>query len=389
MGAPQARLRSLAMHLRKMGHEVEVLTAMPNYPTGKVFQGYGGCYMQEEMDGVTLHRSWLVPSKKRSISHRTLSYLSFCLSSFVTGLIKVRKADVIMTESPPLFLAGAGWLLARLKGARWIMNVSDLWPDFAKDTGMFKETSLPYRMLAAHARSLYRAAWLVTGQSQGIVAEIGMQAPKAKTYHLSNGVDIASFGPRLRDAGIRKKYLKDGEAGFVYAGLHGIFQGLEQIIEAAEILRNKPIRFVLIGDGPEKESLMQVAREKGLLNVDFYPPVSHAEMPALLASMDVAVITLKTAIKGAVPSKIYEAMGSGIAILLAAEGEPARIVAESNAGIAVPPGDAEALAEAALRLALDPALRARLGAAGREAVEANYSRVKIAESFEQKLKGNF
>ncbi len=386
MGAPQARLSDLAKRLKQMGHDVEILTAMPNYPTGRVFSGYGGLYRKEISDGICIHRSWIIPSNKPSMALRLISYLSFSKSSFFTGLLKTGKVDVIITESPPLFLAVTGWLLARLKGARWILNVSDLWPDSAKYIGMLSEKSLIYRMMAGLAHFLYRSAWLVTGQSREIIDEIREQVPEAKGYHLSNGVDTSFFDPGLRNDDLRSRYLKNGEAGFVFAGLHGLFQGLDQIIGAAEQVRDAKVRFVLLGDGTEKGALMKTAKEAGLTNIDFYPPVSHKEVPPILSSMDVAVITLKSAIRGAVPSKIYEAMASGIPILLVADGEAKEIVLAAKAGIVVAPGDMDGLVHAVRELASGPQRRKEMGESGRRAAVSLYDRTRIAEKFEAAIR---
>jgi colanic acid biosynthesis glycosyl transferase WcaI len=385
MGAPQARLSDLARRLKDLGHEIQILTAFPNYPTGRIFDGYPRFYMNERENGICIHRSWILPSNKRSFFHRLVSYLSFSMSSLFVGLFKIPKVDIVFTESPPLFLAASGWLLARLKKARWVLNVSDLWPDSAKYIGMLSDRSLIYRVLEGIARFLYRRAWLVTGQSKEIVAEIEQQVPSVKSYHLSNGVDLTAFNPQKKSEEIRQRVLKNGEMGFVYAGLHGFFQGLDQILIAAEKLKAEPIRFVLVGDGPEKERLVVTSQVLDLKNVSFLPSIPHEEIPSLLASMDAAVISLKSSILGAVPSKIYEAMASGIPVLLVADGEAKEIVRQAGAGVAVPPGDAERLAAVVREMSSDPGWRRKMGQAGRIAVERLYDRAKIAEMFEALL----
>ena len=385
MGAPQARLSDLARRLKDLGHEIQILTAFPNYPTGRIFDGYPRFYMREEKDGICVHRSWILPSNKRSFFRRLVSYLSFSISSFFVGFLKVHKVDIVFTESPPLFLAVSGWLLARLKKARWVLNVSDLWPDSAKYIGMLSDRSLIYRVLEAMAHFLYRRTWLVTGQSKEIVAEIERQVPSVKSYHLSNGVDLAAFDPRMRSEGIRNRLLKNGEIGFVYAGLHGFFQGLDQILIAAEKLKAEPIRFILVGDGPEKERLVATSKVLGLRNVTFLPSMAHDEIPSMLASMDAALISLKSSILGAVPSKIYEAMASGIPVLLVANGEARDIVTEASAGVAAAPGDAERLAAVIREMSSKPEWRRKMGQAGRIAVERLYDRAKIVEKFEALL----
>jgi glycosyltransferase involved in cell wall biosynthesis len=389
MGAPQARLSDLARRLHQRGHEVQVLTALPNYPTGSIFPGYAKLFAREKKEGITILRSWIIPSNRANLLHRLISYLSFAFSSLVTGALKADKADIIITESPPIFLAATGWLLSILKGARWILNISDLWPDSARDIGMLKDSGLAYRVLKALTLFFYKRAWLVTGQSAEIVSEIGKQCPAANTYVLSNGVDVQNFHPKLKSSDLRRKYLLPGEVGFIYAGLHGLFQGLDQVVMAAVKVQEEPVRFVFFGDGPEKAALIEKSRILGLRNLDFYPPIPHQQVPALLASMDVAIIPLKGRIRGAVPSKIYEAMAVEIPILLVAKGEASDIVERTESGLTVSPGDLDGLARAIRQLASNGNLRKSLGKTGRIAAENYYDRSKIAERFEEKIREDF
>jgi glycosyltransferase involved in cell wall biosynthesis len=172
----------------------------------------------------------------------------------------------------------------------------------------------------------------------------------------------------------------------VYAGLHGLFQGLDQVLRAAERLRKDRVRFILFGDGPDKDTLVKKVQGLGLDNIDFYPPVPHKQMPPILASMDVAVVPLKSRIRGAVPSKIYEAMASGIPILLVADGEAMEIVREARAGVTVNPGDIDGLVSAVRRLASQSGWRREIGEAGRLAALKRYDRLTIAKKFEAVLR---
>ena len=382
MGAPQARLSDLAKRFVGHGHQVYVLTAMPNYPQGRIHSGYGGLLRREEQDGVSIIRTFIYPTKSVGTVRRLTNYFSFVLSSLVIGAFLLPKVDFVLTESPPLFLGISGWILSRLKGARWILNASDLWLESLRSFGVVRDGSLIDKLLSDMALFLYRKAWLVTGQSQEIVTEIQRQVPSGRVYHLSNGVDVRSFHPKKRDESIRQRYLRDGEVGFVYAGLHGFFQGLDQIILAADRLRDEPVRFLFFGDGSEKDVLVKMAQDRQLKNVDFHAPIPKDHVAAILASMDVAVIPLKKEIRGSVPSKIYEAMASNMPILLVANGEARRIVEKSGAGIAVNPGDTEGLLHAVHKLASQPAECARMGHAGRVAAENFYNRIRIAENFE-------
>jgi glycosyltransferase involved in cell wall biosynthesis len=172
----------------------------------------------------------------------------------------------------------------------------------------------------------------------------------------------------------------------LYAGLHGLAQGLDQVLEAARRMENEPAAEIfLVGDGPVKEELMSQARKMGLEHVHFIEPVAASEMPAWLASSDIALVPLKQDLPGAVPSKLYEAMASGAAVLLAASGEAEDIVRTHQAGIVVAPGDATGMTRALQTLGGDPVLRERLGANGRRAAVANYDRRTIVADFVQYL----
>jgi colanic acid biosynthesis glycosyl transferase WcaI len=387
-GAPQARLSHLAESFARQGHEVFVLTAMPNYPKGRVFEGYGGVFRRETRNGVTVLRTWIYPTQSVGRVRRLFNYFSFVGSSILVGFVKLPKLDYLVTESPPLFLGIAGYLLARRAGARWIFNVSDLWPESAVRLGVIG----PGVALRASERLeafCYRKAWLVTGQSREILADVEARFPGTSTYLLSNGVDTEMFGPERRSSESRRRLADDapsnGACVAVYAGLHGIAQGLDQVLDAAVELKDETIQFVLVGEGPEKARLVARAAEMGVGKVRFLDSLSREEMPALMASADVAIVPLKLRLPGAVPSKLYEAMGSGAPVVLVADGESASIVNETGAGIVVAPGDVSGLARALKRLASDAALRRRMGAAGRAAAEQRFSRRTIANRFIERL----
>ena len=381
VGAPQARLSALAQRLVEQGHQVFVLTAMPNYPQGRIQSGYGGVYRREDLDGVTILRTYVYPTQSIGMGRRLSNYFSFVCSSLFFGAAVLPRLDYLLTESPPLFLGISGYLLGRLKGARWVFNVSDLWPESEVHLGVIRDGWI-LRMAKALEAFCYHKAWLVTGQSKEILQDILSRFPDISTYHLSNGADTIHFCPELRSATARQ-LMADGKCCIaLYAGLHGLAQGLEQVLEAAAELQDQDdCCFVLIGDGPEKGRLVERGKALGLSNVCFLPPYPHGEMPALLASADIALITLKDRLPGAVPSKIYEAMAVGLPVILAADGEAAAIVRGAEAGIVVPPGEVAPLTSAVRELAANPDLRRRLGAGGRKAAVAHFDRPAICDAF--------
>lgn len=382
IGAPQRRLSELAERMVKAGHEVTVLTAMPNYPRGRVYEGYGGLVRRERLDGVQVIRTAIYPSQTASFVHRLTNYFSFVLSSAIIGTFLLRKSDYLLVESPPLFLGLSGIWLSFIARAKLIFNVSDLWPESAVQLGLVQKGSLVHQLSSWLEKRCYQRAWLVTGQSKEILRDIQARFPNKRTYYLSNGVDVEKFsGNHSRDG---TSYHLNASNGCValYAGLHGLAQGLDQLILAADMLRGEPgLEIVLIGDGPQKQELVETARRRDLKNIHFLDPMPAENVPGLLASADILLITLKSYIPGAVPSKLYEAMASAKPVVLAASGEPASIIEQYQAGIAVEPGDISGLVDALRRLRDNPDLRQKFGQNGRCAAEKNFNREKIVSDF--------
>lgn len=375
VGAPQTRLHELAVRLTQRGFFVTVLTAMPNYPGGRIYNGYGGWFCEEILDGVKVIRTAIYPSQGTGVFQRLLSYFSFVLSSFWFGFWQVGATDIVLTESPPLFLGITGLALSRTKRAHWIFNISDLWPLSALELGFISEKGLSYRLSSALERFLYHQAWLVTGQSQGILENITLRFPNTQTYHLPNGVDTGFFQPGKNQPHSQNFHV-------VYAGLHGLAQGLEQVLLAAlQLSTDLTIKFILVGDGARKQSLLSLAKELHLKNTDFVEPVSKEKVPGILQAADALLVPLKIQLTGAVPSKLYEAMAVGKPVILIAGGEAARIVEESECGLVVSPGDIASLAKAILFLKSNPQVARQMGENGRRIAVQNHDRGKITEHF--------
>ena len=356
MGAPQARLYELAKRLHDRGHQISVLTAMPNYPTGKVFDGYRHkIYLQEDMDGIRVIRTWIYPSKSSRTLPRLLSYLSFVFSSVFLGIWGLGKQDVVLFESPPLFLVPAGLIIGRATGARIIMNVSDIWPDIIVRMG--HTTGGPFLKAMYWLEKFgYEHSDVVALTNPGAARQINERFAHVRTTVISNGVDTNFFRPDLRSDEVRAS-LGAGPDDFlvIYCGLHGLAQGLEVVIGAAERLKNHPeIKFVLIGDGPTKESLVAQARMKNLKNLRFFDRRPKEEIPAILASCDVSLVPLVTRLPGTMPSKVYEALAAGTPPVVAKGCEGATLVSQFNAGRTFEPMNDKELAEVILSLAKNP-----------------------------------
>ncbi|ERI90755.1 glycosyltransferase, group 1 family protein [Clostridiales bacterium oral taxon 876 str. F0540] len=390
VGAPQNRIFEFARQLKDLGHEVSALTAMPNYPKGEIFEDYKGKRTSvEEIEGIKVIRTSIYATKDKSFTSRLKNYLSFTVSSVLRGASLIGRQDVIITESPPLFLGWSGYMLSKISRAKFVFNVSDLWPESAVKLGVLNN-KLFIKMSTWLEEFCYKKADAITGQTRGIVDNIVQRGfDKNKVHLITNGVNINLFKKDNRDESIRQQLSIDKKFAVCYAGIHGIAQGLEVIINAAEMLKsNKDIQFIFIGDGPEKEKLISMKEEKFLDNITFLPVQPKKNMPKLVASMDATIIPLKKLdlFKGALPSKMFECLASELPIILAVQGEAEDLIKRANAGIVVEPENSNEIAQAVLKLYNDNILRIELGRNGRKYVTENYSREIIAKKLENILK---
>jgi glycosyltransferase involved in cell wall biosynthesis len=384
-------MSDMARRLTEAGHDVTVLTALPNYPAGAVFAEYRGRWLLEErLQGVKVVRTWIYATQKKAFVHRLLNYFSFVVSSSLFGPWKTGAADVIVVESPPLFLGLAAFLLSMVKRAKLVFNVSDLWPESAVAMGVVRSKSL-IRLSTRLEEFLYRQSDLITGQTQGIVDNIRARFPQKKITLITNGVDVNKFlAPADSEHRNQLRSELAWQEKFVvgYAGLHGLAQGLETVLQAAQRLSApETFLFAFFGDGPEKGKLQQRAVELNLNNVRFYPSQPSSRVPAILSAFDAAVIPLRKLeiFKGALPSKMFEAMAAALPLVVCIDGEAKRLVENAGAGICIEPEDATALSDAIRSLAADRDRLRALGDNGRRYVMEHYDRQKIAERFERLL----
>ncbi len=388
-GAPQNRLHDLARRWVLKGHEVTVLTAMPNYPGNKVFPEYRGKLTFNEMiDGVKVVRCWILPPKKKSTVRQLICYFSFVKSAAFFGLFKLGKSDFLICESPPLFLGFTALFLSFVKSSKLIMNISDLWPESAVQLGMIRKGPA-LSFLEWFEKLLYKKSVLVSCQTEGIVDGVKKRHPGARTFLFPNGVDLEMFTPSKPDAALRKELGMPEDCFIVgYGGNHGRSQALEQVLEAARILQDEKIFIALFGDGPEKQALEKKACEAGLKNIRFYPSQPRQKMSQIQALWDIALVPLKNIplFDGARPSKMFELMGGQIPFIFCGKGEGAELALKSGCAEVVPPGNPTELAAAILELSvLPPEGRREMGLKGREFVVNSYDRAKLADDFLNRL----
>lgn len=388
-GAPQNRLFSLAKHLKKLGAEVTVLTAMPNYPNMEVQQGYEGkWYIKEHLDDILIHRSWVFVYKSKNILPRLLNYFSFVFSSIFTALFRIEKNDIIICESPPLFLGISAIVIRFFKRSKVIFNVSDLWPETAEKLDIVQNKSLlslSYKL----EKYIYHKSFLVIGQTKGIVNNINKRYPLIKTYWLPNGIDFESY--TINDSNFRQENnLEKDDFILFYAGILGHAQGLEVILHAANLLRsNSKIKFFIAGDGPVKSQLVQLKEENNLTAVYFLPNSNRNTILSIINQIDAYIVPLKKndLFLGAIPSKLFEPLALHKPILLGVSGEAKELfIDQGNSGVHFEPENFNELAEAIELLYSNIELAQKKGNDGYEYVKNKFDRKNIALAFWNFLK---
>lgn len=374
----------MSAELRRLGHDVEVVTGFPNYPRGRIFSGYQNAFYRREIrDGVAIHRVWLYPAMGGGIK-RMLNYTSFAATS-IYGLMRAEKPDYIFVESPPLFLAISAYIAGRLRGAPFIFSVADLWPDAIAEGGFLSE-GLLLRCLSEIENWSYRKAAYVNAVTEGIRDALlrKKSVPPPKVLFLPNGVDTIRYRPRCEDAALKKALGLDGKRVVLWAGTLGYAHGLDNVLQAARLLNERPeIHFLFVGDGSAKASLQELAQDLRLSNVTFRNPVPVEQLPPYFS---VAVCGLASLLnipihEGARPSKIFPVLASGKPLIFVGRGEGARLVQQAGAGVVVAPGDPAALAQAVLQLTGDPDSARTFGKSGREFVEENLQWSKLISAW--------
>lgn len=373
VGAPQARISALARALRAHGVEASVHTAPPHYPDGRIQAPYRNrAFARERRDGVPVMRSAVYPAANAGFAHRLANHLSFSASALLTAPL-TGPVDVVVAESPPLFLAGAAIPYARLRRAALVLNVADRWPASAVELGALHHRGA-IRSAEALERWCYRSADAIAVPTAGLVEELGQLASAAgKVHHLPPAVDLERF----RMEGERPSA---GPLQVVYAGTVGLAQGVGTLVEAAHLAGPETVEVTIAGDGAEREAIAAAAAH-GEGRVRLAGRLSHAEVPALLAGADVAVVLLRDRplFARAVPTKILEAMAAGTPVVLSARGEAAELVRAGGAGVVVEPEDPGALAGALRELSGDrPRLR-EMGERARAHAAGHFGRDASAE----------
>lgn len=379
------RMDAFASTWSQMGHDVTVLTAVPNHPEGVIQAGYRRrLVVDEERSSARLRRVWVRASQSKGASARLATYGSFAAMAGLVGSLRISRPDVVVATTPPPFAAVAGAALASRYRVPFVLDVRDLWPEAAiamGELGKGRATSA----LQSMVQWLYRRADLVVAATEGFAQEIGHGAqvvPNGCDPRVARTPEEAGFAVRSRlDLGNR--FL----LGFV--GNHGVCEGLDGVVEAMARLREVPdVHLLLVGDGPRRGELMRQAEAVGARNVTFHPSVPVEQVGAFLRAADVLVVPLQNDPHFATrfPAKMFDAWACARPVLIGWDGDARRLVERIGGGSFAPCGEPEAFAAEIQRLReLPPGVLGDIGAAGREWVLSERDRTAAAHRLGERL----
>lgn len=381
VNAPASRTYENAKRWVRAGHEVTVITCAPNAPRGEVFPGYKNRLRTVEMmDGIRVVRVWSFIAANKGTWRRILNYLSYMVTAFLAGMAE-KRPDVMVATSPQFFCGWAGVLVKWARGWPFVLEIRDIWPESITTVGAMKK-GVATRFLEKMEVAMYAAADHIVAVGNGYRDNLlSKGVPPAKVSVVYNGVDLETFKPRPRDPGFARRFGLEGRKVCGYIGTVGMAHGLEVMLKAAAATRDLPWTYVIVGDGARCDALRAEAEAQGLDNVVFTGRLDKAEMPLAWSSLDVCLIHLRKSplFQTVIPSKMFEAMGMEVPILMGVEGESLDLVLEAGAGVAVAPDDPEALVEGCRRLFGEDA--AVYGRSGREFVARRFDRDALASRY--------
>lgn len=365
VNAPASRTFEHCREWVRAGQQVTVVTCAPNFPQGKVYEGYRNrLWQSEEMDGIRVIRVWSYITANEGFVKRILDYVSFMVAA-VLAAPWIRGVDVVIGTSPHFFTVCGAYLVSRMKRIPFVFELRDIWPESIKAVGAMGDSPV-IRLLEKVEMFLYRQAACivsVTNSFKRILVGRGVDGDKIEV--VTNGVDLAGFGPREKDAELTARFGLEGKFVAGYVGTHGMAHALETILAAAarvgKMEGGEAYRFILLGNGARKQALMERAAQMGLTNVVFIDSVPKAEVARYWSLLDVSIIHLrKTALfTTVIPSKLFECMGMGIPVLHGVAGESAEIVEKEGVGLTFEPENVAALCDKLETLRRDNALYRR------------------------------
>ena len=352
--AQASRVFERACYWVRWGHNVTVITCCPNFPEGKVHAGYENRWRQvSQLNGIRIIRvkTFIAPNTGRAL--RILVFLSFMLSSMFAGLFEPRP-DLIVATSPQFFAAVGACALSMLRHLPFVLEISDLWPDSIVAVGQMRQSPM-FHFLEKIEMFLYRRATRVVTLTSAFKDNLTNRGiPPGKIDVIINGVDLQRYAPRPRDHALACQWgIGEDDLVVGYIGTLGMAHGLQNVLRAAGRVPDRCVRFMFVGSGADRADLIAESERLKLKNVTFVPAQPKELMPNAWSLCNIALVHLKNAplFSTVIPSKIFEAMGMGLPILLVApEGEATHIVRREEIGLCVPAEDPKELASAVLFL---------------------------------------
>jgi len=391
VNAPATRLVEHARQWVADGHGVEVMTSVPNFPEGRIYEGYRNRYQEEIVDGIPVLRVPMYVAENKGMLKRTLSYISFMISCILYHR-RSRRADVVVATSPQFFAAIGGYVVARLKRAPFVLEVRDLWPDSVVAVGAARRSPI-IRFFEKVEVFLYRRSDHIVVVTQAFKRHIvGKGIAEKKISILKNGFDMASLRKPL-DADLleemRAEFSLEGRFVASYIGTIGMAHGVEILLEAARRCDDPEIVFTIVGTGAERARIEEMQRELQLPNVRLIEKQPKNRVPYLLALSDVSIVHLRDTpvFQTVIPSKIFEAMALKRPIVLGVRGESEEIIRKAGAGIPIQPENADELVEAVQRLKKDRELYDQMARAGYDYVHEYHDRCELARQYWTILEG--
>lgn len=390
--APATRVFEMARRWVRTGHQVHVITGVPNVPTGKPYAGYRNrLYQVEVLEGVRVRRVWTYLAPNKAVIRRSLNYGSYFLSALAAGLLRPRP-DIIVATSPQFLCGCAGAVLAKARRIPFVLEIRDLWPESIAAVGALQRKTI-LRVLERIEHALYRAAARIVTVGEGYrdrLIERGV-APE-KIVIIPNAPDVRVFAPRPPDETLRTAYELTGRRVCAYVGTIGMASGLKVIVRAAQQLkeanRNDWV-FLLVGDGAIREELEREIRAQDLTDyIRFGGLQPKNRIPTFLATADVCLVHLRRQplFRSVLPSKMLEAAAMAKPIILGVEGYAADLLHRMGAGIVIEPENETQLLAALDRFASDPTYSRRCGESGRSYVLEHFDLDRLATAYESLLR---
>ena len=372
------RHHEIARFLAESGHKLSIIASPINYLTGKGNQNRAAEFEME--DKITIYRAYTYPALHKSFIHRLFSFISFMVSSFIISL-RIEKVDLVWGTSPPIFQSFTAWVVSKIKRIPFLLEIRDLWPAFAVAVGVLNNKIL-IRLSLWLEKFLYKRADKLVVNSPGFIDHIENKGGKNITL-IPNGADPAAF-KKINPKILREKLGWTEDFIFLYAGAHGMSNDLPVIIQAAKLIEsNHKIKFVFIGDGKEKNNLINLAKSLQLSNVKFFDPIPKSEISGYLQAADVCIAILKPIelYKTTYPNKVFDYMAVGKPILLAIDGVIRDVVESAKCGLFCQPGDSHAFVNSVIRMFNERDQMEKMGSRGKKYLEQNFDRKIIAKQF--------